>query len=94
MILCTLDEAKTHLRVVDPASDADVMLKLLQASAIVVDYLKKPEDHGWDEFTAPQPVKAATLLVLSELYDQREGKDGIPLAARVLLERFRDPALA
>jgi hypothetical protein len=93
MILCTLEQAKTHLRVDDPASDADVMLKLIQASEIVVDYIKKP-DHGWNEFTAPRVIQAAVLLVLSELYDQREGKDGIPAAAKALLGRSRDPALA
>ena len=38
--LVTMDQAKAHLGVVGPDSDADIQLKVEQASATILDYLK------------------------------------------------------
>ncbi|HZH10551.1 MAG TPA: head-tail connector protein [Microvirga sp.] len=96
--LITKDQAKQQLRIDFDDQDADLEMKIEQASEIVIDYLKRP-DHGWTETTVPKPVQAAILLVLTALWDDRDGHgDGDYLApdgpvAR-LLTRFRDPALA
>lgn len=39
-VLCTLAQAKSHLRITDNTRDDDIYLKLQQASDIVIDYLK------------------------------------------------------
>lgn len=80
--------------------------KMAQAEDIILDYLKIPLasgggwGHGWDDTTVPPRIKASILLVLSALWDDREGKgdqgdylkDDGPIAQ--LLRRSRDPALA
>jgi hypothetical protein len=98
MALITKEQAKNHLLIDYDDCDADLELKMVQAEEIVIDYLKKP-DHGWTEVTVPKTVQAAVLLVLTALFDVRNGiGDGDYLApngpvAR-LLSRHRDPAIA
>lgn len=98
--LVTLDRAVAHLRIDGNDQDEELLLKVTDASEVVVDYLKRP-DHGWDEVTAPGQVQAAVLLVLGALWSQREGVgqnaenlDPISPAVVSLLRRMRDPALA
>jgi len=97
MALITLEQAKRQLRIDHDDDNADLLLKMEQASAIVVDYIKRP-DHGWTEETVPPLVQAAILIVLTDLYDRRNGtdKDDVLLSkpVRDILERFRDPAFA
>lgn len=107
MPLVDLQTAKEHLRVDHAADDVDILLKLEMASSIVVNYLKLPVgtweldpesssgagDSNVDD--APWPVQAAVLLVLGSLYKDREGQvDPLSEAAKSLLHRYRDPALA
>lgn len=96
--LVSLHRAKEHLRVTTTDSDADIHLKVEQASAIVLEYLKSRADAGWDDTTAPGPVQAATLLVIGHLYEHRGDdmdRDGaLWQAVERLLMRSRDPALA
>lgn len=115
MGIVTLEDAKAHLRVDHDLDDADINFKLEQASAIVVDYLKMPEG-SWDiggsgisgssggssgGGLAPFQVKAAVLLVLGDLYKNREGEENkneqalgyLSPAVTSLLHRLRDPAL-
>lgn len=107
----TLQQAKRHLRILYADEDEDIQDKVQQASAIIVDYLKRP-DHGWTDAqdgspptrsTAPMVVQAATLLMLSTLWEFREGEvepnydaaDGyLPKAVTALLHRLREPAYA
>jgi hypothetical protein len=98
MALITKEQAKNHLLIDYDDRDADLEMKMQQAEEIVVDYLKKP-DHGWTETTVPKTVQAAILLVLSALFDDRDGNGegdyiapGGPVAR--LLARRRDPAIA
>lgn len=106
----TDEEAIGHLRislVTDGNSpetiiDSDyplLQMKIIQAEDIVIGYLKHI-DTGWDEENIPPRIKAAMLMVLSALWDDREGqedagdylKEDGPVAR--LLRRDRDPALA
>jgi len=98
MALITIEQAKQQLRIDYDDQDVDLRMKMEQASEIVVDYLKKPQ-HGWTETTAPKPVQAAILLVLTALWDDRTGAGGGDYLASNgpvarLLARFRDPAIA
>lgn len=107
--LVTIEQAQAHLRLnvegSPPVTDdhADLEFKIAQATEIVIDYIKRP-DHGWDldaspPVEAPALVQAAVLLVLSALYEDREGTgDGDYLrpdgAVVRILHRYRDPAIA
>lgn len=79
----------------------DIELKIVQAEAIVVDYIKRP-DHGWTVETVPGQVSAAVMLVIKSLYDDSgavellKGLASGDLANPIvgLLYRLRDPALA
>jgi hypothetical protein len=100
--LLDLEEAKRHLRVLDSDSDDDIDAKLLQASWIVLNYLGYdgiPDDWLTDESPStlgvPYVVRAAVLLVLSELYANRESTNANPLsmAVKSLLRRYRAPVI-
>lgn len=109
--LITLDDALAQLRLPSVVGDEDdIVEKMSQATAIVIDYIKRPA-HGWDATTVPDGVKAAILTQLTELYRYR-GDDFDDASATVigvarppadgylsprvtrLLHRYRDPALA
>lgn len=95
--------AKLHLHVVGTDRDADIALKVSQASAIVIDYLKTTASAAWTDADVPAPVQAATLIMLGHLYEHR-GDDvagtfrapdqAVWDAMNLYLVRFRDPALA
>jgi uncharacterized protein HemY len=96
--LITLPEAKTHLRITTAAHDADVQMKLDQAEALILHFLKAQADPTWDATTVPPPVKAAILLYLTRLYEQRgdseTNDEQVWLSIGRLLVGYRDPALA
>lgn len=105
IILITFAEGKEHLRVDHNVDDADIQRKIDQATNIVLDYLKmRTVPSSWTGGTAfsppgdgvPGTVKAATLLVLGELWENREASVAIVLsdAVKSLLHRWRDPAMA
>lgn len=97
-VLITLAQAKAQLQMLDGEDDRDsqILLKMEEASDIVVGYLKNPT-HGWTDRTVPARVRASILLVLSHLWHHRgddDGGDPISDAVKSLLMRDRDPAIA
>lgn len=76
--LIALAEAKRHLKLSLPGipeEDLDVQAKIEQATAIIIDYIQRPDDadwsdeiDSWDETSVPGPVSAAILIQLTELY--------------------------
>lgn len=109
MALITLDQAHAHLRLTPGGSpltvvDADLLLKMEQATAIVIVHIKRPE-HGWTVDTDPAEdaefacVQAAILDVLANLFGHRGDDDAAidgPLSQRAIrtLSMLRDPAVA
>lgn len=97
--LITTAAARIQLRLTESELDnadiaADVAQKAIDATGIVVDYIKQP-DHGWTESTVPPPVRTAILAVLTMIYEYRGGEvDPINASVKSLLARYRDPALA
>lgn len=109
--LVTLEEAKSHIYIDDSDNDNDLILKIEASSAIILDYLSqngKPyelDSSGLPELDSsglPIPrneVKMATLLLVGNLYKDREGNVGwsqgnLPFHVTALIYRLRDPALA
>lgn len=84
--LVTLQEAKAHLRVDGDDDDADITLKLRAAEEMAVAYLDRavyPSQAALDaavaaDTTGPDPmvctfaVRAGILLILGDLYANRE----------------------
>lgn len=90
--LVTLAEAKNHLRLDGDFEDEFVELRAEMATDIVIDYIKRPE-HEWTDADAPPLIKAAVLLMLGVLNEEREGAT-IPDGVKSILHRYRDPAIA
>lgn len=105
MPIVTLSQAANHLRLdLDGDLQPNLELKIAQAEAIVLDYLKVDGDPLesspplWDDHEV-SVVQAAVLLVLSALYDDaRDRTLGDYMAPggviSLLLARLRDPAVA
>lgn len=113
MPLTTLAQAKAHLRITTPDGDprdADLLMKLEQAEAIILEYCNttahwREITATWTPTTLPRPVHAAILLELGELWQFRGDEpgdagaartDGFDLspAIRALLMRSRDQVIA
>lgn len=90
--LVKIEVLRDRLRV-DDDEPASVDLGRIgdEASAIVVDYLKKP-DHRWTDETVPLPVRTAILMV-AQAMDAGE-PDPLSRGVKDLLRRFRHPAYA
>lgn len=110
MGLVSLTRALRHLRLVDDeeiddSADLDiphieeVMEKIEDASAIVLKHIKDPDNEAeLTPETTPGDIQAATLLVLSDLWEHRAGSkdEDVVLSTAVLniLRGHRDPTLA
>jgi hypothetical protein len=104
MDLVTLDQAKAQIRVTSTDEDGDIEMKLADAEAIVLDYLKDRADDTWTDETVPGPVRAAILRQFAALYQFRgdhpddqgvtADNDGLAAGVKGLLMRMRDPAVA
>jgi hypothetical protein len=108
MTLVDLELARKQLRVFHNDEDAEIALYLAAAESIVAEYLDRsilaadatlpdPEDEGYDATTmlVTSPVVAATLLVMSDLYENRQtpekdaGDAILPPTVRRLLAPWR-----
>lgn len=89
--MITLAEAKAHLRIDHAGEDADIELRLRMAHAIVADYISMTATSN----SNADVEDAAVLLVLGELYANREASsDPLSKSVRGLLERLRVPGYA
>jgi hypothetical protein len=110
--LISYDQAIDHLRLPRNGNEEeqDLLLKMTQATAIVITYIKRP-NHGWTIETNPDAdaefaiVQAAILKVLTDLYRDRGDEEvdarfeewtsvNMRPDVRRMLQMLRDPALA
>jgi hypothetical protein len=73
--LVTMAQARDHLRNYYDAEENDIAIKITQASAIVLDYIKAPVPTQWDVVAdnVPPVIQAAVLLTVGWLYEDRSG---------------------
>ena len=108
--LVSYEMAKAHLRLPDDSEEDDVRVKMGQATALVITYIKRPS-HGWTPDTDPDTdhefaiVQAAILKVLTDFYRDRGDEEvdarfeewtsvNLRPDVRRMLNMLRDPALA
>lgn len=101
--LVTIHEVNEHLRRDFDDDDADLRVKIIAASSMVMSHLNQDEDYYIDSngaVTAPEVVKLAVSILTAELYAKREADDAgfqgghLPANVRALLGPLRDPVVA
>ncbi|MEO8408874.1 MAG: head-tail connector protein [Oxalobacteraceae bacterium] len=89
--MITLTEAKTHCRIDGTDSDTELATMIDTATAHISNYLEVAPPY--DATTAPAPVKSAALLMVADLYENREAQTERPLtenrAFALLLNPYR-----
>jgi hypothetical protein len=86
MALITYAQAKAHLRLTDDEAKADLLLKMEQASQLVLDRLGRTaaDSPAWDEDTDPETdadfskAQAMVLIELTGLWRFRGDDDDTP----------------
>lgn len=70
----TLAEAKAHLRVEGVTDDTIIQLYIDAATARIINYLNQPIPGSTDSPVSPTPapIKASSLLIIGDLYENRE----------------------
>ncbi len=87
--MLTLEEAKLHLRVDDNHEDVAILCMIYAATAAVANHLNM--DLGDLDADAPAPVKSAALLLVGDLYANRESQIERPLHLNLTFERLLAP---
>lgn len=116
-MLVSLQQASDHLRRDTTDDDSDLTLKINAASQAVLNYITNTSfldssglphyDSAGEPLGVPYPIQAAVLLILGDLYADRDGqayREGIstprlgeiiiPRAAHFLLDPYRQPVVA
>lgn len=114
VMLVSLEQASVHLRRDTDDDDADLTIKIQAASQAVLNYIDpvdfidssgEPEfDSDGNPVGVPAPIQSAVLLIIGDLYADRDGVDYrsgnstprlgdiiIPRAAHFLLDPYRTP---
>ena len=87
--MLTLEEAKLHLRVDGTDEDTAIQTMIDAATAASADYLNLPLEEL--TITAPSPIKAATLLMIGDLYENRESQADRQLYGNMTYHRLLNP---
>jgi hypothetical protein len=84
--MITLAEAKTHIRVDGTDSDTEITAMIATAKAHVENYLGVAYAGA-----APAPVKSAALLLVGDLYENREAQTDRPLTENRAFVQLLNP---
>lgn len=86
--MLTLDQTKLHLRVDLGGDDALILALIAAATTATGDYIGRttPLDD-----TAPAPIKAAAMLLVGDLYANRESQVERKLYDNATYERLLNP---
>lgn len=83
--LYTLEEVKAHLRVDGSDGDDTIQAYMDAAENAVLQYC----NVTLVPLGAESVFKVAALMVVSDLYENRSGGEGVPKAAQVLINPYR-----
>ena len=86
--MLTLIETKAHLRVEGTDEDAVIQAMIDAATAATGDYLNFTTAL---DITAAAPIKSATLLMVADLYENRERQSEQQLYTNRTYERLLNP---
>jgi len=89
--MMTLDDVKLHLRVDHDDEDDTISLYLDAAINGVANYLNAEYDDLATDPDTPAPIKAAVLLAVGDLYENREGQADRQLFSNSTYERLLAP---
>lgn len=88
--MLTLEETKLHLRVDQDEEDLAIQLMIDAAVGAVADYLNvTPLDL--ELLAQPAPVRSAALLLVADLYENRERQSSQALHRNDTFERLLNP---
>ena len=87
--LLSLADAKLHCRIEQNEEDTAVQAMVDAAIAAVADHLNMDADDL--DSDAPAPVKAAALLLVADLYANREAQTDRPLHPNATFARLLAP---
>lgn len=87
--MLTLEETKLHCRIDHNDEDALLAGLMATATAATADYLNMPLEQMTT--TVPSPIKSAALLLVADLYQNREAQTERPLSDNKTFERLLNP---
>jgi hypothetical protein len=90
MAFITIDDIETHLRI-DNVDEGTLLLVYIDAACEYVNTFTRTD---WDAVAVadvPASVKAAALMVVGDLYENREGQSPIALYENKTVERLLWP---
>ena len=87
--MITLNETKLHLRVDSDGEDTAIQAMIDTATAACADFLNMEVDDL--DTAAPAPVKSAALLLVGDLYLNRESQGGQAYHLNPTFERLLNP---
>lgn len=83
--LYTLEEVKSHLRVDTSDDDTTIQAYMDAAEKAVLQYC----NVALVPLGAESVFKVAALMIVSDLYENRSGGEGVPKAAQLLINPYR-----
>lgn len=94
----SLAEAKQHLRLQEDSGDEDAMIEMLIKTALraVRDYIDRPfsdpvcQDEDNSTLLA-SPLRYAALLILGDLYENREAQQSMTLNINMTCQNLMNP---
>ena len=87
--MLTLAETKLHLRVDHDDEDALIEALMTTATAACADYLNMPAEDL--VVAVPAPIKSAALLLVGNLYENRESMGDRPYSKNPTFEALLNP---
>lgn len=89
--MISLEEAKLHLRVDHDDEDAAIHSMIATALMATMDYLNWEAKSLLGGGYVPAPIKAAVLLQVGDLYENRERQGDRQLYSNATYERLLNP---
>lgn len=87
--MLTIAETKLYLRIDHTEEDGLIAALMQTATAAAADYLNMPLDQMTT--TVPSPIKSAALLLVADLYENREAQTERQLYRNTTYERLLNP---